>query len=144
MQWDRKAVTVQAHELREKGELTFSTREELITSAANILALDYLENLEFWRCAAMNDAEEKDYWYHKIVWEVIPYRDALKSNIDEESKKKLLGMPKKKIRVSFKHRKLIDLSLISIEKRVGMSVGIGTNVIYIINLHDNKLLKIIS
>lgn len=143
MQWDREAVTYQAHELRDKGVLTFGTREELVTSAANILALDYLKDLEHWRCTAMDDAEEKDYWYHKIVWDVIPYRDAMKANIYEESKKKFLGIGKKKIFISFKDRKLVDLSLKSIGRRTGMNAGIAVNVRYVINFKENKLQKIV-
>lgn len=143
MQWDRKAVTCQAHVLREKGELTFDMREELITSAADILALDYLEDLEYWRATAMDDAEERDYWFHKIIWEVIPYRDAMKANIDEESKKKFFWMEKKKISISHKHRKLIDLSFMAIEKKPNDNCGIAFNVIYVIDFQNNKLHKII-
>lgn len=143
MQWDRKNATSQAHELREKGVLTFDTREELIEASANILTLDYLEGLEHGRTNVTDEISERNYWDLKIVCHVIPYRDLLKSIINQESKKKFWGREKKKILISRKHRKITNFAFMILGKVPKEDCGIPFNVTYVINLQENKLQKVI-
>lgn len=140
---DRSAVASLGNVLRDKGELTFETREELITSTSDILAFEYLLSLEFWRCTAMNDPEETKYWDEKISKEVGPYREALKLAIEAKSNFKWFGIiPKRKIIIDSRHMKLIRFALQVIGRNPTSSFGIASNVSYKIDLVHNQLRKI--
>lgn len=140
---DRSAVASLRNVLRDKGELTFETREELIASTSDILTFEYLLNLELWRCTAMDDYAETKYWDEKISKEVCPYREALKLAIEAESNFKWFGIiPKREIIIDFRHMKLIKSALQVIGQNPTSSCGIESNVSYKIDLVHNQLRKI--
>lgn len=144
MRMDREVAANLNRALRENGEFTFSSREELITLTANFLASEYHRHLEFWRCTAMDDREETAYWDRRIEHEVEPYCDALKKGLEAETKKKWFGLAKNEIRISHRHKKILEGALRAIGKSGVNISGVAANVTYVLNLRENKLQKIIK
>jgi len=143
MNEERQAIASLCHTLREEGELTFSSRKELITSTADILAWVYREHLEYWRATAMDDRSEMRYWESKINVEVDAYREAWKKVLGAEASKKRLWGQRRKIVISLRNRKLLDNVLMLLEEESGQNCGISKNVMYVMDLNEYRLRKII-
>lgn len=143
MYWSRSTVALLSNELWRKGVLTFETREELIDTIADILAFKYCQDLKFWRCTAMDDLKEMEYWSSRIKQEVEPYREAVKNLLNREANKRWLGIfPRKKIKIDYNHRILLRKALKLINQRDTSICGIATNVTIIIDLNQNRILQI--
>lgn len=140
MYYSRSTVELLSYELWKKGVLTFETREELIETSTEILAFRYLNNLEFWRCTAMNDPMGIKYRTDRINCDFEQYREALKSAIEKETNKKWMGIiTRRKIIIDLYHIKLIKEALKAIGRTNIFACGIPTNVTFIINLKSYKI-----
>lgn len=134
---NRNAIEFLDEELEEKGELTFETRGKLLTSAAEVVAFQYLKYLEQCRDKADKNSLDFKYWNARIYTEVEAYERALSNILTAKGEKKVLG----RTRINITHNsKLIKMAL----KSVGVKdeSGIPVNVGYVIRLRENKLQKI--
>lgn len=144
MYWSRSTVALLSNELWKKGVHTFETREELIDTIADILAFRYCQDLKFWRCTAIDDLKEMEYWSSRIDQEVEPYREAVKKLINRKSNKRWLGIfQRRKIKIDNKHRKFLRDALKLINQRDTSICGIATNITIVIELNQNRIWQII-
>lgn len=137
----RREISLLERTLNEKGRISFSTRRELISSTADIVAFNYLEYLEFWKCTAMDDWEESAYWKARIDEEVDTYQTAVKKAIEMEAEKTWFGRQRRTIKISARHKKVIKFALRVIERDVDLNV-MPVNVTYVMDLKRNTLRQI--
>ena len=131
---DREAIENLDRELWEKGELTFETRGELLTSAAAVVAFQYLKYLEECRDKADKNSLDFKYFNARIYKDIEPYEKALKNVLTTESEKKVFGRKRIKITCNSKFVK-IALKAIGVKNES----GIFLNITYVIDLKENKL-----
>ena len=91
----------------------------------------------------MDDRSEMRYWESKINVEVDAYREAWKKVLGAEASKKRLWGQRRKIVISLRNRKLLDNVLMLLEEESGQNCGIAKNVMYVMDLNENRLRKII-
>lgn len=134
---DREAIENLDKELWEKGELTFETRERLLNLSATVVAFQYLKHLEECRSKVDRNSFDFKYWNARIHNEAEPYEKALRNFLMAESEKKVFG--RNKIKITH-NSKLVKMALKSVGVRD--EAGIPVNVVYVIDLKENKIQKV--
>lgn len=142
MRFDTDSI-IQTRNALHKGDIVpFETQEEMVTGVAEVLALGFQQNLEFWKATAMDDVTETCQWQQRLQSEPEPYYEAVRAELERQVKacERFPFYRKKQVKIgSRKYSDVIAAGLSAIGGDQSPSNVFPINVLIVLDVRKNQV-----